>query len=185
MDVGANIGLFAVYARCLLAGATVHCVEPTPGLVAALAENRLKYGIPGTDFAVGASSARGRAPMSVFPFFSLINGNRALRWSWPRPASRRSAMPTPCLMRAVESLIDDRMQHQVIDVDFVPLQEILDRLPPGPIDLLKIDVEGNEFDVLNSVGASGWRRVRRVVVECSFGKQSRIRPQTTAPGAGV
>jgi FkbM family methyltransferase len=45
------------------------------------------------------------------------------------------------------------------------VEEIVEREHVKRIDLLKIDVEGAEYDVLQGVGASTWPKIRQVVLE--------------------
>jgi FkbM family methyltransferase len=62
LDIGANVGAFAVWASRRWPGAEIHCYEPLPDNVAHLARNaRLADGIHIHDCAVGAEDETGRA----------------------------------------------------------------------------------------------------------------------------
>ena len=47
------------------------------------------------------------------------------------------------------------------------------------VDLLKVDVEGDELEALKGVAASDWEKIRQVVVEVSYNLFLRRRPRTT------
>lgn len=51
----------------------------------------------------------------------------------------------------------------------VDLQKILDRLPGGDCDLLKVDCEGCEFELLLGADPSALRKVKRMVLEAHEG----------------
>jgi len=59
-------------------------------------------------------------------------------------------------------------RHETIDterVDVVTLQDVLERIPDGQIDLLKMDCEGGEFEFLGARDRSELERINTVVGE--------------------
>jgi hypothetical protein len=53
-----------------------------------------------------------------------------------------------------------------VDASLQPLEGVIDAYAPtGPIDVLKVDVEGAEVMVLRGIGAHQWPRIQQVVME--------------------
>ena len=55
-----------------------------------------------------------------------------------------------------------------VDVEVIDVPSILGDLQQ-PVDLLKLDCEGAEFDILMNLAASEARQIRRVIVETTSG----------------
>jgi len=145
VDVGANIGYMAgVMARRIHPGGRLFCFEPHPEVFAQLVENtthweRLLRGVQFCRFQRAASSERGRATLLVPAGFATNQGLARLA----RPGE------------SVEG---------GIQVESVRLDEAL--VDVSRVDLMKLDVEGHEFEALS--GASrllGRHQVRDVVFE--------------------
>ena len=127
-DVGANSGLFALYAALERPQASVFAFEPTPSSSASMAENIRRNGVRNL---VRLESAvcdfDGTIDLFVPPGESLPLGASTLE-SFRRPGSR-------------------------IAVNAVRLDTIVEQRAIGRVDLVKIDTEGTEPAVLS--GARG------------------------------
>ncbi len=153
LDVGANHGDFALACQTVSPASTIHLFEPLPQLFDGL--DRLAKTTGGNwtvhRFALGAeaSSAVIEVPLSddaVGTLAGFTDSYRAVN-----PASQHTRM---------------------ISCEIRPLDEV--DLGPGAaigIDLLKIDVEGFEFEVLKGA-ARILRRVRNLIVEVSLLRHS-------------
>ncbi len=139
VDAGANIGLFACYAAQLAPHAHVHAIEPFPRtfdrLVGAVRRNGLGARI--TCHQVALSSSDGIQSMTA--------SGEASQMCHLLPASDAGG----------------------IAVQTTTLDQFLSARVPGdaPIDLLKMDIEGLEYDVLLSTPYERFRRIRRVNLE--------------------
>lgn len=183
-DVGANIGLFSLEAAAR--GAQVHAFEPMPATFAALQANA-------RDFEAGATKngaitphrlALGARPETArFAFFPFLS---ALSTRFPGPLQGRSAA-------AISAIFDDPAltpragwfrrapaplrrcfvafwQKILFSPKFVvceveTLSRQIEKLAIAQIDLLKIDVEGAEWDVLSGLEAQDWPKIQQIVAE--------------------
>ncbi len=178
-DVGANIGLFSLEAASR--GAKVHAFEPMPATFAALSANAQgeKSGqITPHRLALGAQAETAR--FAYFPYLSALS-------------TRFPAVPQAQSESAISAIFDDpqltpragwfrrapRPIRQIFirfwqKILFSPrfvecrvetLSQQIEKLEIARIDLLKIDVEGAEWDVLQGIGDAHWPLIRQIVAE--------------------
>ncbi|MFO0951608.1 MAG: FkbM family methyltransferase [Isosphaeraceae bacterium] len=139
IDLGANIGFFAVYLQHVARGVRVHCFEPAGETRARLERNIAANGL-GEFVTVYPLAVSDRAGVLTLKGSSLT--------------SHRSIFDR-------ETGTDDGDET----VQTVSLAEAVALTGAESIDLLKIDVEGAEIEVVDSGDESVWPRVRRVMVE--------------------
>jgi FkbM family methyltransferase len=138
LDIGANIGFFAMHLQQLARGIRVHCFEPADANRAMIGRNVEANGC--------ASS------VAVHPF-AVAGGPGRLELRGAANSVHRSIFPSRFVGEEVEV------------VDAVGLDQALDLCGDRPVDLLKIDVEGAEIEIVEGLTAGRWRQVRRAVVE--------------------
>ena len=201
LDVGANIGLFALEAA--RRGADVYAFEPLPATFAALDANAREWGdgrIRAHNLALGARA--GVADFAYFRWMSALStrfpdwvGNNsasgvaavlddaqlAPRFGWFRRA------PDWLRRALVAGLVRAVMQPRPVSCRVETLSRALHALQIGAIDLLKIDVEGAEWDVLCGISARDWPRIRQVVAEVhdEDGRVARVEALLRAQGFTV
>lgn len=151
LDLGANQGLFALYAAHL--GAAVQCYEPVMDIFNLLEENIKRNGlaekVQAHRYAVCA--ADGEIDIAIPEVSDVIA---------PGMASINS--------RTLEGL--DRDSGVGIKMEKVPtrrLGSILEKM--GRVDLLKVDCEGAELDILRSATADQASIIRNLVMETHTG----------------
>ena len=123
VDIGANIGLYSIYVMMHMPNSTIHCFEPSPASYTLLHEN-----------------------VSIIPSirlhtYGLFKGNR-------------EAMMNIHQMNTGENSIKFN-NHNYINSVPVQLRDAgteFDRLRLEHIDILKIDTEGCEVEILESLG---------------------------------
>jgi len=140
VDAGANVGIFSIWAAGKLPDSHIVAVEPCPETFARLRHNlwinNLEPRVEPLQLALTAQS--GERIMSI-----------------DAESPRRRLIPT-------DAKIEDK---RVVTVTSVSLADLMNRLKLEQIDLLKIDIEGSEWEVLHSTPVSVLRAIRRIQFE--------------------
>lgn len=178
-DVGANIGLFSLEAASR--GAKIHAFEPMPATFAALSANTQgeKSGrITPHRLALGATPETAR--FAYFPYLSALS-------------TRFPAVPQAQSASAISAIFDDAaltpragwfrrapaplrgvfikfwqkilFSPRSVECQVETLSQQIDKLGVARIDLLKIDVEGAEWDVLQGLSDTHWPLIQQIVAE--------------------
>jgi FkbM family methyltransferase len=143
LDLGANVGVFAVWAGMSPRCAAVYAVEPVPSSFSLLGSNVRRM--------LGASGA-GLLQAAV----AKSSGDSILYLD--RSASCDTLIAPP------SQNIAERVVGTIV-VETLTLPEVYDRFCLKSCDILKLDIEGSECDVLGAVSDDDLRRARRIIVE--------------------
>jgi FkbM family methyltransferase len=126
----------------------------TAGCVYREAPNNILFALPAGNIQLinkAVSNAPGVLPITFYP---RMPGNSTLR---------------PLEKAALQQrlMLDFFTAAQQFEVPIITLQWLLQEAVPAcrKVDLLKVDVEGEELAVLQGLDAAGWQRVQQVVVE--------------------
>ena len=155
VDVGANVGIFALWVARRQPDVQLLCVEPAPPSFALLQRN---LGSLTTSRAaalpIALGAADGRATLTYFP---RVPGSSTLHRQ-AMLAQRSSFAP------AHRGALDEARSYTV---DVRPLASVLRERGLRDVALLKIDVEHDELAVLRGVGDEdgAWAAIAQVVVE--------------------
>ncbi|AGP59508.1 31-O-demethyl-FK506 methyltransferase [Streptomyces rapamycinicus NRRL 5491] len=164
-DVGANIGMFSLFAHLECPDVTVHAFEPAPVPYAALRANAERYGIAGRFEQCAVSDVAGRGKMTFYTDTTMMSGFH------PDPATRAELLRRLAINGGYSAEAADRMlaelpdTSQVIETSVVRLSDVIAERGITSIGLLKIDVEKNERHVMAGIDAADWPRIRQVVTE--------------------
>ncbi|MGH9334017.1 MAG: FkbM family methyltransferase, partial [Vicinamibacteria bacterium] len=166
-DVGANIGLFSLYASDSARNVTIHAFEPMPEVFAALKANQTLHGFQGKLHPVALGSKPGREEFVYYPNVSVLSGRFA-----DSDEERR------VVMRFLENegrgrgdetllgeLLEERLEARRFECEIRTLSEVIRESGCERIDLLKIDVEKSELEVLLGIEDQDWARIQQIVVE--------------------
>ncbi len=183
-DVGANLGLFTLFASRAAEGVKVFSFEPNPVIFDALQCNADLYSVDSVLFRCGLSDQAQTASYTFYPKFSQLSGlypdaqeDREVVRSFIRNRKRKegqartvsSAVAADSLDGQVDDLIehllDERFESETFDVSLKTFSEIVDAYKLERIDLLKINVEKAELDVLAGISASDWPKIQQIVLE--------------------
>jgi amino acid adenylation domain-containing protein/FkbM family methyltransferase len=169
-DVGANIGMFALYAARAAADVTVYAVEPIPPLCDLLRLNAHVHGIRGRVLEVGLAAESGSAEFTYYAHNSLLSGAHA--------DAAEDAGVVRALLENETTDAADLMDGALAELAafaqsetgrFIcpvrTLSDVVREEAVGTIDLLKIDVEKAEADVLAGIEEDDWPKIRQIVVE--------------------
>ncbi|MEU1176773.1 FkbM family methyltransferase [Streptomyces sp. NPDC005820] len=166
VDVGANIGMFTLYAARHSPRARVIAVEPVAELAEAVRLNAELHGVDATVLRCALGRAEGEAAFTFYPHNSVMSGRFA---DGPEDhavlkgylLTGRNAERGAQLDRFVE----DRMRAEHRRVRVTTLASVADELRLPRVDLLKIDAEKAEAEVLQGIGEALWPRIDRIVME--------------------
>ncbi|MEA5468253.1 FkbM family methyltransferase [Spirulina sp. 06S082] len=157
-DVGANIGLFALFMSQIQENLKIFSFEPIETTFAVLKENIRLHDLSNVSpfkYGLGSENDRER----VFTFYPNMPGNS-------------TAKPEEKIIQ--KNLMVDVFGQEQTDYFFQKIQvigevkklsRVIKDLSINSIDLLKIDVEGDELDVIQGIETDDWKKVKQVVAE--------------------
>jgi FkbH-like protein/FkbM family methyltransferase len=177
VDVGANIGMFSLFAHHEALDVSIHAFEPVPAIADALRRNLDASGVHAVvnPFALGARA--GPRVLTHYPLSSLQSGlhaDEAADAETTRRYARRQAdvvrwlgrkTPPDELDRGVDVLLRGRFRSEKAVVEVRTLSQYLDEQRLERIDLLKVDAERSEREVLDGIRSEHWPLIGQVVVE--------------------
>jgi len=182
-DVGANIGLFAMWLRQSVGrNITVFSFEPIPVVFDALQHNAQRF--DPRNWKVFSCGLGRRSGTATFGYFSRLTAmssvypdtsteavvslrNTILRNVHPLPQGLRwmrrlsGFLLRPC----VDYLIRRAFVIESVECPMRTISDVIREHRVPRIDLLKVDVEKAELDVLEGIEAADWAIIRQVVVE--------------------
>ncbi|NUU21800.1 MAG: FkbM family methyltransferase, partial [Streptomycetaceae bacterium] len=177
VDIGANIGMFALFAAAQASKVTVHAFEPVPVVAGALEANLRRYGITGTVTRAAVGASAGDRVLTFYPQSSLQSGFHAdaegdqnIVGEYARHQAEALPGLTPELRAvAAEALAPAARartaERQELTVPVIRLSDWIRGNAVGRIDLLKVDAERAEEDVLAGIDDEHWPLVVQVVAE--------------------
>lgn len=128
IDVGANVGIYAIYAKTLNPDNIVHCFEPCLPTFSLLQTNvNHIHGI--YSYPVGLSNFDGNVNINIHPYNT---GENSIRFKFKNDTTN--------------TILEDSIMVEIKDAG-----NEFDRLKIKHIDILKIDTEGCEVDILDSL----------------------------------
>ena len=140
LDCGANVGIFSVWAARQRPNARIVALEPFPRTYSALEANvranRLEHRVRPVPMGLAATA-----------------GERQIRIEGDSPNRQ-------LVLAGAEDMAEATVAVQCID-----LAECLRQHQLGAVDLLKMDIEGSEWEVLLSTSPSVLRRFRHIQLE--------------------
>jgi len=146
VDVGANIGVFSVYALTRHPKIRVHAIEPAPANLAVLAVNLAGFAGRTIEHPVAAAVESGPVAFGI------------------EPTGRYGGIGVDT---DSEIVVDGVAIGELLDTIFGA---------EGRIDVLKVDVEGFERELLEAVPSEQAQRIGRVVVEWSHPDLDTLEP---------
>jgi FkbM family methyltransferase len=151
VDVGANIGLFSIWAATRCARGRIIAVEPSPRMAHFLRKNIA------------------RNHKSIMVLQAACGG-----------AQGRGALYTPYGDEARNTLntLDSNVPARALpDVEILTLEGLFKRSAIEKCDLLKLDCEGSEYDILLNSPTSVLDRIRQIVLEYHLGSKESDTPE--------
>lgn len=188
-DVGANIGMFTLFAMRQAKNLKIFAFEPVPPIFEALQANVQRANI-GQAHQVhllnhGLSDQAGHFELTFYPRApansTLFPADKAeepeltadtisLRdmWSYSKGGFFGLLLFYPfrrqLVRRGLRRLYG---KGERLSCELKTLASVIDQQNIESVDLLKIDVEGNELAVMNGIADGQWQRIKQMVVEIS------------------
>lgn len=186
-DVGANIGLAVLWVGDRIRHGTVHAFEPIPSTFAALERNVGRH--PHLDVHLhhaGAADRDGTAAFTFYPRTSTSSSMYPDDSAEARDASIRfiladmrrrigigfALLPGWVTRNVAEAVRRFYQRSESAICRLVRLSDVLRREGIERVDLLKMDVEGAEFDAIDGIDAADWPRIAQVIVEVHQGEEA-------------
>ncbi|WP_392532249.1 FkbM family methyltransferase [Nostoc sp. C117] len=157
-DVGANIGLFSIFLSQLRKPLKILAFEPIKPIFEVLEANINLHSIDNVslqNYGLGSENILEQ----VFTFYPNLAGNSTAR-PWEKLAQRE-------LMKVEynQEIEEHCFQSQEIKGEIKTLSSVINSLAIESIELLKIDVEGEEYEVLRGINQNDWSKIKQIVLE--------------------
>ncbi|MBT2393896.1 amino acid adenylation domain-containing protein [Streptomyces sp. ISL-1] len=181
VDVGANIGLFGLWAHRQAPGIRLVAVEPNPDTLPCLRVNLELAGVDAEIVPMAVTDGIGTETLTSFPYLSYLSGLGADRQGEAvelvQSHYRQSTVETadgagPGTAAGTEEEIagllrgaEERLQATLHEVETTDLSSLLERLSVERVDLLKINTEGAELSVIRGIRPEHWKLIRQVCLE--------------------
>lgn len=143
LDIGAHIGLFSIYASALNPQVKIIALEPEPENFKLMKENlKLNHckNVTAVQHAVILSESEGRVERSPRTTTLYLNAN-----SHNHSTFYKTTNP--------------------IDVPAITLENLITKNKLDKIGLLKMDIEGAEFDIFKNIDQDTWSKIQYIAVE--------------------
>ncbi|HEY2472521.1 MAG TPA: FkbM family methyltransferase [Terracidiphilus sp.] len=163
-DVGANIGLSALFFHRERKGVKVFAFEPSPAASKCLRANTELHGLDARIFECGLSRTSGSAEFTFYPGNTILSGFHA-NPNTDRNYTRAYLLNSGFTPQNADRLAGLLFRKVTLTCQLRTLSEIVDQEHVDRIDLLKIDTEKSEQDVLAGIRDEHWNRIRQIVIE--------------------
>jgi FkbM family methyltransferase len=163
MDVGANIGLYAIWAQQRYQPRAIYCYEASPRTFVCLADNARRLIRPDVTeiFACNQAIAATHGETLLLSQSTKVPGISTLfdrsRVSWVEQAAANRQLE---VHEVVTSTVSAEIEAQQL----------------AAVDILKIDVEGYFMEVLKGIAPEHLPKIRNIVMEVDYLPETGIRP---------
>ena len=163
-DIGANIGLFALYVNQKCLNPTVYAFEPVPAIYHTAQMNMDLYGLNVHMFMYGLADSERVIDFTYYPKWSALSGAYGNR-DEEEQLSKSFLENDPFFAQYSTELVEGRFEGERVTCQLRTLSQVIREQNIEHIDLIKINVEKSELDVLLGIEDNDWPKIRQVVVE--------------------
>ncbi|ARV58849.1 hypothetical protein BZZ01_09565 [Nostocales cyanobacterium HT-58-2] len=171
-DVGANIGLFTLFAAQSYPNVKVYAFEPIPLVFDLLSINTELYNLDVKLFNIGLANTTKSDSFTYYNNLSLVSGRFAdleeeqnVVKSFLFKQKEYKDNESIVSEGAINELLSERLTTKQFICQLRPLSDVIHENGVKRIDLLKIDVEKSELDVLAGIREEDWPKIRQIVIE--------------------
>lgn len=187
-DVGANIGMAALFFHLQQPGVRIFAFEPVAQLAELTRLNALMHGIDAVVLPYGLADAESQDAIGFYPDYSIMSSRYADRAAEEATVRRyilnQQRGSDGELAGHLDELLAGRFDAQRVEARFRRLSEVVREHGVERIDLLKIDVQKSELDVLRGIDEEHWPLIGQIVLEVHEldGRVEAVRADLTARG---
>ena len=168
VDVGANIGMFTLFAHAEAPDVRVLAFEPLAPLVAKLRRNVADFAVAAEVFDCGLSDVERPVEFTYYPGYttmSTLYADTAADRAYIGRQVRAEPGTDPDMLENLDEILAYRFRPVTHPGRLRRLSTVLDERGVDHVDLLKIDVQRAELDVLRGIDEHHWPRIRQVSME--------------------
>jgi amino acid adenylation domain-containing protein/FkbM family methyltransferase len=172
-DVGANIGMFSIWAKYRWPSASIHAFEPVPDVAKVCDENisvldKVKL------HRYGLSDSVGELEFVHYHNYSMMSGivegansdsEREIIRQQLENRVKQGDTKSIELLDNLDKLLEGRFESELIHIPVSTLHDEFQRLAVNEIHLLKIDVQRSELNVLRGLSDDDFDKVKQIVME--------------------
>ncbi|WP_353572594.1 amino acid adenylation domain-containing protein [Candidatus Albibeggiatoa sp. nov. BB20] len=164
VDVGANIGLFSLFAA-QYPNTKIYAFEPIPPIFNNLSLNAHIYNIDIKLYACGLADENKTANFTYYPRASLISGQFADKEVEKKVLTAYLGKYQYLTEKQKHNLLEETLSTKRFECELRTLSSIIEENEIQHIDLLKIDVEKSELLVLQGILQHDWEKIQQLVIE--------------------
>jgi len=171
-DVGANIGMFSLFAAQNCSNPTIYCFEPAQPLFEILRLNTTFYKVNAKLFNFGISNETKTATFTFYPnssgmssFYADKEEEKEVLKAIMVNQLQQGMAGMEQVMEHADELLEERFKAQPFTCQLKTISEAIRENNIHRIDLLKIDVQKSELDVLQGIKENDWQKIQQIVIE--------------------
>ncbi|MEH1814616.1 MAG: MupA/Atu3671 family FMN-dependent luciferase-like monooxygenase [Nostoc sp.] len=174
-DVGANIGMFTLFANLKCRNVQVYAFEPIPPTFDVLQTNVTLYGLDVKLFPLGLSDKTETAEFTFYPEMAGLSGRYSeiiedkkatkaiIKSDWQQAGLDGNVATLS--EQELDEFLDKQFWTEIHTCQLTTLSAAIAQHRVQQIDLLKIDVEKAELDVLRGIQDEDWQKIKQIVME--------------------
>ncbi|WP_066382131.1 non-ribosomal peptide synthetase [Anabaena sp. CA = ATCC 33047] len=183
IDVGANIGLFTLFAQQKAPKGSIYAFEPAPHAFDKLQTNAQLYCQNAHLFNCGLGGESRQETFTFYPRSSVFSSfaadaeqdEKAIRSVIINMLQRDNSLDADSLERLADQFLQDRLERETYQAQLRSLSEIIEEYQIAKIDLLKLDAEKSELAILQGIKEHHWPLIKQIVMEVHDQEGSTIR----------
>uniref|UniRef100_UPI00286A4FB3 FkbM family methyltransferase n=1 Tax=Chamaesiphon sp. OTE_75_metabat_556 TaxID=2964692 RepID=UPI00286A4FB3 len=173
IDVGANIGLFTLFAQQQCPQGKIYAFEPAPHAFEKLEINAKLYCQNVQLFNCGLGAENQKATFTFYPRSSVFSSfaadteqdEKAIRSVILNILRRDDTLDEETLETLADEFLKDRLDRQIYQAQLRSLSEIIEEYQIERIDLLKLDAEKSELAIIQGIKEHHWALIKQIVIE--------------------
>tara|TARA_R110002124_G_scaffold81978_1_gene215508 strand:- start:140 stop:2812 length:2673 start_codon:yes stop_codon:yes gene_type:complete len=173
-DVGANIGMFSIFASNVAKNLNIYAFEPAQNVYDILKLNLQYYNKNALIFSYGISNKIGISKFTYLPEVSVMSS------IYSSKEESRSLIKNTLSKKfkainsdEIEQYVESKLNEIKTTISLTTISNIIEEYNITTINLLKVDVEKSELDVINGIKSKHWAIINQVVLEVHGKKKSR------------